>query len=280
MPGMKTTELAQYHRCFGLEGLEVMSARWVAHSFAPHMHDFYAVSLNYGGRGAFDCRGEIRDAMPGTSNLIAPEEMHTGHATSGEGWIYRNLYIDPKLMEILLRSLDWQGPMDLRFKSPLVRDSILAARLARAFAILSDSSSLLKNESVLLCVVARLITHHFVPSCTLRSPGQEHRAVLRVKDWIDGNSEQNASLGFLAGLTGVSPYHLVRAFHKEVGISPHKYQTVVRVLRARKFLASGAPIPEVALRTGFCDQSHLNRCFKRTLGVTPGKYALPGDGLS
>ena len=244
----------------------------MAHSFAPHMHDFYAVSLTYGGGGAFDCRGEIRYAMPGTSSLIAPGEIHTGHATSGEGWIYRNLYIDTRLMEMLLRALDWRGPMDVRFKSPQVRDPILASRLARAFASLSDSRSLLENESGLLSVVSRLITHHCMPGRALRVPGQEHAAVLKAKDWIDANSEQNVSIHSLAGLAGVSPYYLVRAFHREVGIPPHKYQTIMRVLRARKFLACGDPISEVAVRTGFCDQSHLNRCFKRTLGVTPGRY--------
>jgi AraC-like DNA-binding protein len=269
---MKTPDLAQYSRCIGLEGLEVMSARWVEHSFAPHMHDFYAVSLNYGGRGAFDCRGEIRDARPGTCNLIAPGEMHTGHATSGEGWSYRNLYIETNLMEMLLRSVDWHGPPDVRFKSPLVRDPILAARLAEAFASLTDSNSLLQNESALLCVVLRLITHHFVPNRSVRDPGREHAAVLRVKDWIDANSERNVSICSLAGLAGISPYYLVRAFHRQVGIPPHKYQTVVRVNRARKFLASGVAISEVATRAGFFDQSHLNRCFKRTLGVTPGRY--------
>jgi hypothetical protein len=90
----------------------------VNHSFAPHMHDFYTVSLNYGGRGAFDCRSGLRDAAPGTCNLIAPGELHTGHATSGDGWIYRNLYIETPLMTTLLRSLDWRGPMDVKFKSP------------------------------------------------------------------------------------------------------------------------------------------------------------------
>ena len=39
-PGMKKTDLAKYSRVLGLDGLEVMSARWVKHSFAPHMHDF------------------------------------------------------------------------------------------------------------------------------------------------------------------------------------------------------------------------------------------------
>jgi len=270
---MKTGDVVRYSRCVGLKGLEVMSARWLEHSFAPHMHDFYAVSLNYGGRGAFDCRSELRDAAPGTCSLIAPGEVHTGHATSGEGWIYRNLYIETSLMAALLKSLDWQGPLDVEFIFPLVRDTILAARLAHVFASLTESNSLLQNESLLLSVVARLITDHFVSGRALSDAGREHAAVRRVKDWLDANSEQNVSIYSLAGLAALSPYYLVRAFHRHVGVPPHKYQTIVRINRARKLLNSGAAISEVAYRAGFCDQSHLNRCFKRALGVTPGAYA-------
>lgn len=269
---MKTGDFARYSRCFGLDGLEVMSARWVEHSFAPHMHDRYAVSLNYGGRGAFDCQNELRDAAPGTCSLIAPGEVHTGHATSRDGWIYRNLYIEGSLMATLLRSLDWQGPLDVRFKSPLVRDTVLAARLGRAFDSLKEASSLLQNESLLLSVVAHLLTDHFVPGRAHRDAGTEHLAVRQIKEWLDANSEQNVSIQALARLAGLSPYYLVRAFHKHVGIPPHKYQAVVRINRARKLLTSGATISEVAYRTGFCDQSHLNRCFKGALGVTPGEY--------
>jgi AraC-like DNA-binding protein len=271
-PEMKTGDFAQYSRVFGLDGLEILSAQWVEHSFAPHMHDFYAVSLNYGGRGAFDCRRELRDAAPGTCNLIAPGELHTGHATSGYGWVYRNLYIETHLMTTLLRSLDWQGPLDVRFKFPLVRDTILATRLAQVFASLAESNSLLQNESLLLSVVARLVTDHLMPGHSLRDAGREHMAVRRVKDWLEAHREQNVSVHSLADVAGLSPYYLVRVFHKHVGMPPHQYQTNVRVHTARKLLRSGAAISEVAYRTGFCDQSHLNRCFKATLGVTPGKY--------
>lgn len=250
-----------------------MSAWWVEHSFAPHMHDFYAVSLNYRGRGAFDCRREVHDAAPGTCNLIAPGELHTGRATSGDGWIYRNLYIEVPLMTRLLRRIEWQGPFDVRFKSSLVRDRVLATRLARVFASMTESSSLLQNESLLLSAVARLITDHFVRGHALSEAGREHAAVTRAKEWLDANSEQNVSIRSLADVAGLSPYYLVRAFHRQVGVPPHQYQTVVRVNRARKLLASGAALSEVAYRTGFCDQSHLTRCFKRTLGVTPGRYA-------
>lgn len=269
---MKTRDFAQYSRCFGLDGLEVMSARWVEHSFAPHMHDRYAVSLNYGGRGAFDCRNELHDAAPGTCSLIAPGEVHTGHATSRDGWIYRNLYIEIPLMAALLRSLDWQGPLDVRFKLPVVRDSVLATRLGRAFDSLKEANSLLENESLLLSAVARLLTDHFVPGRALRDAGTEHVAFRQIKEWLDANSEKNVSIHALARLVGLSPYYLVRAFHKHVGIPPHKYQAVVRINRARKLLTSGATISEAAYRAGFCDQSHLNRCFKAALGVTPGEY--------
>lgn len=176
-------------------------------------------------------------------------------------------------MATLLRSLDWPGPLDVKFRSPLVRDTILAARLAQVFASVTESNSLLENESLLLSVVARLVTDHLVPGHALSDAGREHAAVLRIKDWLDANSEQNVSIHSLAGLAGLSPYYLVRAFHRQVGIPPHKYQTSVRINRARKLLTSGAAISEIAYRAGFCDQSHLNRCFKRTLGVTPGKYA-------
>lgn len=275
-----TGDCAQYSRCFGLDGLEVMSARWVEHSFAPHMHDFYAVSLNYGGRGAFDCRRELRDAAPGTCSLIAPGEVHTGHATSGDGWIYRNLYIETSMMTTLLRGVGWSGPLEARFKCPLVRDNVLTARLARVFASLAESNSLLQNESFLLSAVSCLATNHLMPSHVPRDVGREAGPVLRVKDWIDANSEQSVSIRALASLADLSPYYLVRAFHRQVGVPPHRYQTMVRVNRARQLLRSGTPISDVAYLTGFCDQSHLNRCFKTALGVTPGKYTAGSQPMA
>ena len=266
-------DFARFSRCAGLDGLEVMSARWLTYSFAPHMHDFYAVSLNYQGRGAFECRREVHDAAPGTCNLIAPGELHTGRPTSSDGWIYRNLYIDVPLMTRLLLSVDWQGPSEIRFKCSLVRDTVLQARLARMFASMAEPNSLLQNESLLLSVLARLISDHVMRGHAISGAGREHAAVTRVQAWLHANFEQNVSIRSLADLVGLSPYYLVRAFHQQVGLPPHRYQTVVRVNRARELLASGTAPSEVAYRAGFCDQSHLTRCFKRTLGVTPGSYA-------
>jgi AraC-like DNA-binding protein len=272
--GETFVELARYFRIAGLTGLEIMSARWVEHSFAPHVHDFYAVSLNHAGRGAFHCRKVRQDATPGTCNLIEPGEIHTGFATSSDGWSYRNLYIDTTLMSTLLEGIEWRGNFDVGFKTPLADDSILAARLTDVFDSLDEdvSISLVRSESALMAVVARLATHHLADAQSIREPGIEQKAVRRVKGWLDAHPERNISLQSLADLAGLSPFYLVRVFHKQIGIPPHQYQTNVRVLRARGLLRSGVPIAEAASIAGFCDQSHLNRRFKGTLGTTPGKY--------
>jgi AraC-like DNA-binding protein len=266
-------DVAHFSRCADLNGLEIMNATWVKHSFSRHMHECFAVSLNYGGRGAFECRGELRDAVPGTCNLIAPGEFHTGHATSKAGWVYRNLYMESSLMGTLFESLDQHVPMPCKFNLPLVRDKVLAVRLKRVFASLEDTSSLLQNESLLLGIVARLITHHIGTARILREGGREHVAVRRVKDWLHSNTAKNVSIQALSRVVGLSPYYLIRAFHRQVGVPPHTYQTIVRVNQARTLLKSGASIVDVAHEVGFCDQSHLNRCFKKMLGVTPGEYA-------
>src|SRR5689334_446724 len=116
---MQPRDFARFTRCSDLNGLEVMSARWVTHQFSKHMHDAYTVGLNYDGHGAFDCRDESHDAAPGTCNLLAPGEIHTGRALSSRGWIYRNLYIEAGLLHDFLFDLERYRLLNPRFKTPL-----------------------------------------------------------------------------------------------------------------------------------------------------------------
>jgi AraC-like DNA-binding protein len=83
---------------------------------------------------------------------------------------------------------------------------------------------------------------------------------------------RNVALEDLSALSGLSPYHLIRVFRQELGLSPHAYFEQVRIHRARRLLKEGLPIVDVAVDLGFTDQSHLNRHFKKLTGVTPGAY--------
>ncbi len=76
----------------------------------------------------------------------------------------------------------------------------------------------------------------------------------------------------LAAVAKLSKFHLVRLFGEALGITPHRYQMLLRVSHAQAMLRGGDRIGEVAFCVGFCDQSHFNRYFRFLVGVTPGQY--------
>ncbi len=77
-----------------------------------------------------------------------------------------------------------------------------------------------------------------------------------------------------ASRTGQSREGFSRAFAKRYGMPPHAFEIVCRLNRARDLLRAGEAVAATAAETGFADQSHLGRWFRRAFGVTPGRYRL------
>lgn len=80
------------------------------------------------------------------------------------------------------------------------------------------------------------------------------------------------SLAELARLCGSGRFRLLRAFAREMGVTPHAYRVDRRVHLARRLLAGGQNPAAAAAAAGFADQSHLTRAFARRFGVTPARY--------
>lgn len=98
------------------------------------------------------------------------------------------------------------------------------------------------------------------------SPAQRARLV----DYVDAHLEEPLSLLDLARVTGCSASHLKTLFKRTLGVSVHAYVVQRRVERARQLLRHGdLPSTQVALECGFAHQSHMARCIRRQLGVSP-----------
>ena len=77
----------------------------------------------------------------------------------------------------------------------------------------------------------------------------------------------------LAEQTGLSASRLGRGFKLSMGLSPHRWQMNLRVLEAQEMLRRGErSLAEIALATGFAEQSHFSRVFKEIVGMPPGLW--------
>jgi transcriptional regulator of acetoin/glycerol metabolism/AraC-like DNA-binding protein len=95
----------------------------------------------------------------------------------------------------------------------------------------------------------------------------------RVRTYIEEHLTERIQLADLAAVAGLSVYHFAREFKRTVGVAPHSYVTRRRVEKAQEMLArTDLSLSDVALASGFFDQSHLSRHFREFAGVTPAEY--------
>lgn len=94
-----------------------------------------------------------------------------------------------------------------------------------------------------------------------------------VVDYIDANLDQDLTLAELAAIAGFSVSHFKPLFKAATGVPVHRFVLERRVehARARLLENDGASITQIALETGFSHPSHLARCMRRLLGVSPSR---------
>jgi AraC family transcriptional regulator len=97
--------------------------------------------------------------------------------------------------------------------------------------------------------------------------------VNRLVYYIDSHLADKITTKNLASLIDVSEGRLFRAFKISVGVTPRHYITTRRVERVCTMLiTTRAPLAQLALACGFCDQAHLSRLFRRKLGMPPSAW--------
>ncbi len=96
----------------------------------------------------------------------------------------------------------------------------------------------------------------------------------RVLEYIEAHLDEELSLAELATVAGFSLSHFKPLFKQAVGMPVHGFVLERRVERARSLLLQGEKsMSEIALETGFSHASHMARCMRRVLGLSPSQVA-------
>jgi len=265
-------EVARYWQHGAVAGVDLLRARYVTHRYGRHSHETYTFGLIEAGVEEFEYGSSMLRAGPGAVALLDPDVVHTGHAATAWGWAYRVLYPQVSVVTEVAAQLGWRGGTP-RFPQTVLYDPATAALLRSAHRA-AECGDQLASSTLLTTALAGLLSAHAAagpaggPSPVKKAPD----AVGVVRDLLAERLADPPTLAELAQLTGLSQFALLRAFRAATGLPPHAYLNQLRVRRARRLLDDGLPAAEVAARTGFADQAHLTRHFKRVVGVPPAAY--------
>jgi AraC-like DNA-binding protein len=252
----------------GGPALDLLTARFDQHVYAPHAHDEYTIGVCVDGSEIIDYRGGHIRTGPGSIVVLAPGEMHTGGpGNATDGYAYRALYAEPGLL-----TDGTVGHGLPHFREPLLHDAELAAALRITHTELAACPDPLEAESRLPWLLTALARRHSTARAASDTIAGADHIARAVRDRLADELLEPPSLSALATDLGLSRYQLLRAFRTTMGIPPYAWLAQHRVNRARGLLESGLRPAEVATLVGFADQAHLTRWFRRVLGVTPAAY--------
>ena len=254
-----------------LPGVEIIRGEIRERVFPPHAHDFYSLGIVEQGCMRIQWRDRVSYADAGSIVIIAPGEVHANASSDSTGFRYRMIYFEPWWFFRARLKLDMQArPV---FEQPLLRDERLYDWIKELHLSKCSGVPPADLESLLVQILARLLDHEIEPARRPPLDSILHPAVRTVVDLFKDRHGDNPSLDELGERCGLNAHYLVRLFSEQIGLPPHAYLVNLKVHEAKRLISAGHPLTEIAYRSGFADQSHMNRHFKRHFGFTPGHYA-------
>ena len=234
-------------------------------AFEPHRHDTYAIGITTAGTQTFRYRGSRHICLPGELHVLHPDEAHDGAAATDGGFGYRILYMPTELVREALAG----GAL------PFVADPVqplvpAAARIATLLSDIDEPIDDLSCAEIAVAVADGLVALSGRPE---RRPAAINvQGVELARDYLAAHAREQTSASVLERIAGTDRFTIARHFRWAFGTSPDRYRTLRRVALARTAIEGGRSLAEAASEAGFADQSHMTRQFKRTYGLTPGRW--------
>ena len=256
-----------------VSGLERVEAFFSGHAYDPHRHDTYAIGYTLEGVQSFRYRGINESSLAGQVFVLHPDETHDGHAGTADGFHYRILYVAPGAV---------RDALDDGRALPFVRDTVssnrrIVAAIAPALVDLDRPLEELQRDQVIASLADALAAAD--PSMPPRRlSARDWQAVRRAREVLDASLTGGIGSAELEVATGQTRYALARHFRACLGTTPYRYLVMRRLDRARALIRQGASLANAAIASGFADQSHMTRHFRRAYGLSPGRWAALSEG--
>jgi AraC-like DNA-binding protein len=267
-----STEFAKFGFFEDSIRIEGLHAKFDRHEFAAHAHDTWAIGAVVSGSKDISARrGRKQVVSVGECYSLPPYRPHAGKSVA-DHCEYVMLYVP---------DAEWREQCAVYGVDPTFFSNAASGQPQLTRQLASFVSLVLRHPEMLgkwtgeWIVFCEAILSPYSrdesarPSAALSRVSRDP-AILRAHEYLKEFWDKNVSLTDLAREASMSTYEVCRRFSAMYGLTPHRYQLVLRVMNAKSKLLQGAGISEVASDTGFSDQSHLGRHFKSVFGLTPG----------
>ena len=149
---------------------------------------------------------------------------------------------------------------------------------AVADSILKMNNQFLKDLQIItdidsLCYKLQEIVETFTESMFYNIPSKNYKVMKKSIQYISRHFTENITLKDVAAHVNLNPAYFSSMFKQSSGSSFKEYLNMVRVEESKRLLANtDYSVIDIAVATGFSDQSYFSKTFKKYTGLSPKQY--------
>lgn len=249
-----------------IEARSIADGRKVCYS--RHSHEVFSIGAITAGQSTYLHEETTQTISTGTVVLMNPGDVHACNPIDDQPWSYIMLYVDAQWLGRVQQACGVEGFRGLPATSSTDPDLFCALLGLHETLIDPARESLEKHEAAIA----------FFTLMQQRLGGSDaplkkvNLKVERAAQYINQHYLRAIRLEEICQAANLSEAYLIRAFEQHYHMTPHAYLINRRIQHAQAQLREGEPIADIAQQSGFADQAHFQRVFKKHLAATPGQY--------
>ncbi|MGJ7922304.1 AraC family ligand binding domain-containing protein [Neobacillus sp. LXY-4] len=250
--------------------IEAYRFHGIMQKFPNHFHEYYVIGFIESGQRRLSCKNNNYVISSGDLVFFNPLDNHACEQIDNKTLDYRCLNIKPEIMQKVTKEITGKDFIPY-FTNPVAYNSEQAHLLHNLHQMIMDELSDLEKEETFYFLMEHLIDQYCEAAKDIEFGAVEQK-IANVCGYIEAHYAEHIALDDLVKLCDMNKYTLLRSFTRIRGITPYRYLQTVRINEAKKLLEKGIKPLDVAMQTGFVDQSHLSNFFMDFIGLTPGQY--------
>ena len=236
--------------------------------FDKHIHEEYAIGVVSEGIMDISFDGTNKSINKKSLMTFNPDTMHSNWSINKNSYSQMAIYLHPSFISNFIEKNF--NSKEIFFRTKLLENETLANELISLIEEYeNDNLTILEYECRLIDLLNKIVLNN---SAIINKNKTSNNVISKAKEFMQDSIELDITLDDISKELNISKFYFAKLFKEHTHFSPHAYLMIKRLEKAKQLLQTKADITTVAQDCGFTDQSHLNKRFKKYLGITPKTY--------
>lgn len=250
-----------YYKTGSRNLLEIKICQDELHAYKDHLHEELSIGLVERGATNLNVNGKDYYIKAKEAIIIYPFVTHRCQPIDLNNWQFTMIFISENLYRDIL---DLNKTRVIGIKKLNNEDY---QRINTILDTIKGNISTMEKEEKIISMLADIFIN-----CEINIDLITDRQLKEIKDYIKTNFLEQLKLEEMEKTLGLNKFRIIRSFKNSCNTTPAAYQLQLRVNYGKHLIEENSNLAEVALTSGFYDQAHFTKEFKKAYGITPKQY--------